>query len=113
MEENDKLLESLLERAAEYGITSFELLKLKALDKSTDILSSLIPLSVVIILFIIFLLFLNLGLALWFGELLGKTFYGFFIIAAFYFLTGIIIHFFLNKWIRKRFGNYFIKHLLK
>ena len=84
MEENDKLLESLLERAAEYGITSFELLKLKALDKSTDILSSLIPLSVVIILFIIFLLFLNLGLALWFGELLGKTFYGFFIIAAFY-----------------------------
>ena len=90
MEENDKLLESLLERAAEYGITSFELLKLKALGKSTDILSSLIPLSVVIILFIIFLLFLNLGLALWFGELLGKTFYGFFIIAAFYFLTGII-----------------------
>lgn len=113
MEDNDKLLESLLERAAEYGITSFELLKLKALDETTDIVSSLIPISVVIVLFVIFLLFLNLGLALWVGELLGKTFYGFFLVAAFYFLTGIVIHLFLNKWIKNRIGNYFIKHLLK
>jgi hypothetical protein len=113
MEENAKLLETLLERATEYGQTSIELVKLKTLDKTTDIVSSFIPLSVVILLIVSFLLFLNVGIAFWLGEILGKTFYGFFIVAAFYFLTGILIHFFLHKWIKKLVGDYFIKSLLK
>jgi hypothetical protein len=113
MEENANLLETLLERASEYGKTSAELIKLKALDKTTDFVSSLIPLSVVILLGMSFLLFLNLGLAFWLGELLGKLFYGFFIVAAFYFLSGIIIHFFLHNWIKKLVGDYFIKRILK
>jgi len=113
MEENAKLLETLLERATEYGQTSIELVKLKTLDKTTDIVSSFIPLSVVILLIVSFLLFLNLGITFWLGEILGKTFYGFFIVAAFYFLTGILIHFFLHKWIKKLVGDYFIKRLLK
>jgi hypothetical protein len=113
MEENTKLLETLLERASEYGKASVELVKLKALDTTTDLVSSLIPLSIVILLGASFLLFLNLGLAFWFGELLGKVFYGFFIVAAFYFLIGIIIHFFLHNWIKKLVGDYFIKRILK
>jgi hypothetical protein len=60
-----------------------------------------------------FLLFLNLGLALWLGEILGKPFYGFFVVAAFYVITGIVIHFFMHRWIKKLAGNYFIKHVLK
>jgi len=113
MEDNAKLLESLLERATEYGKTSFELVKLKTLDKTTDVVSSLVPHSVVFILFASFMLFLNLGLALWLGDILGKTFYGFFAVAAFYILAGIVIHFFMHKWIKKLVGNYFIKHVLK
>jgi hypothetical protein len=113
MEDNPNLLETLLERASEYGKTSIELAKLKTLDKTTDIISSFIPLSVVIILFVSCLLFLNLGLALWLGELLGKTFYGFFMVPAFYGFLGIIIHFFMHKWIKKLVGNYFIIHVLK
>ena len=34
MEDNAKLIESILERTAEYGKTTFELVKLKALDKT-------------------------------------------------------------------------------
>ena len=113
MEDNAKLLESLLERATEYGKTSFELVKLKTLDKTTDVVSSMVPHSVVFILFASFMLFLNLGLALWLGDILGKTFYGFFAVAAFYILAGIVIHFFMHKWIKKLVGNYFIKHVLK
>ena len=37
MEDNAKLIESLLERAVEYGKTSLELVKLKALDKTSDV----------------------------------------------------------------------------
>jgi hypothetical protein len=113
MEENSNLLETLLERASEYGKTSIDLVKLKALDKTTEIVSSVIPLSVVILLVASSMLFLNLGLAFWLGEVLGKIYYGFFIVAAFYVLAGIFIHFFLHKWIKRLVGDYFIKRVLK
>src|SRR5664280_1677746 len=113
MEENSNLLETLLERASEYGKTSIDLAKLKALDKTTEIVSSVIPLSVVILLVVTSLLFLNLGLAFWLGEVLGKTYYGFLIVAAFYVIAGIFIHFFLRKWIKRLIGDYFIKRVLK
>jgi hypothetical protein len=113
MEDNTKLIESLLERTAEYGKASFELVKLKALDKTSDAVSSLIPHAVVLALAAIFMLFLNLGLAFWLGEILGRTFYGFFVIAAFYGITGIVLHFFMHERIKTLIGNYFIKHVLK
>jgi fatty acid desaturase len=113
MEDNGRLLESLLESASEYGKTSYELVRLKALDKTTDIISSVVPNSVVTILIAFFMLFVNLGLAIWLGELLGKMFYGFFVIAGFYIFTVIVIHFFMHNWIKKLIGNYFIKRVLK
>lgn len=113
MEENSNLLETLLERASEYGKTSIDLAKLKALDKTTEIVSSVIPLSVVILYVVTSLLFLNLGFAFWLGEVLRKTYYGFLIVAAFYVIAGILIHFFLRKWIKRLVGDYFIKRVLK
>lgn len=107
------MLELLLERATDYGKTSVELVKLKALDKTADLVSSIIPLSVFILLISAFLLFLNLGIAFWLGEILGKVFYGFFIVAAFYIITGLVIRVFLNKWIKRLVGDYFIKRILK
>ena len=97
MEDNTKLIESLLERVAEYGKTSYELVKLKALDKSSDVVSSLIPHSVVFVLIASFMLFFNLGLAFWLGEILGKICFGFFVVAAFYVVTAIVLHFFMHK----------------
>lgn len=113
MEDNAKILESLFESATEYGKTSIELVKLKALDKTADIVSSLIPLSVVILLLSTFLLFLNIGVALWLGEILGKPFYGFFAVAGFYILTGLVIHFILNKRIKRLVGDLFVRRMLK
>jgi hypothetical protein len=113
MEDIVNLIKSLLESATEYGKVNFELLKLKTIDKVTDIVSSVIPLSVVIVLIAAFLLFVNLGLALWLGEILGKIYYGFFVLAVFYFLLAVIIHFFLHKWIKRVVGDYFIKRVLK
>jgi hypothetical protein len=113
MEENAKLIESLVEKAAEYGKASYELVKLKALDKTSDVVSSFIPHSFVLGLIVAFFLFLNLGLAFWLGEILGKTFLGFFVVASFYGLAGIIMHFFMHKWLKKIVGNYFIKQFLK
>jgi len=113
MEDTAKMLESLLEKANDYGKTSYELVKFKALDKSSEVVSSLVPHSLVFILIASFMLFLNLGLALWLGELLGKIFYGFFVVAAFYVISGIVIHFFMHNWLKRLAGNYFIKSVLK
>jgi fatty acid desaturase len=113
MEENSKLFESLLEKATDYGKTSFELVKLRALDKTSDVVSSFVPHAVVFIMFVSCFLFLNLGLAYWLGEILGKIFYGFFIVAGFYVLSGIVIHLFMHKWLKKVVRNYIIKLLLK
>jgi len=113
MENNAKLFETLLERATEYGKTSLELAKLKTLEKTSDVISSLIPHSVVFILFSSFMLFINLGLAFWIGEILGNTFFGFFVVAGFYGIAALVIYFIMHQWLKKHIYEYFIKHLLK
>lgn len=113
MEDNTNLIESLLDRVYEYGKTSFELAKLNALDKTSDAISSFIQYTVVFVFFASFLLFLNLGLAFWLGEILGKIYYGFLVVAAFYVFAGIVFHIFLRKSLKKIINNFIIKLVLK
>jgi hypothetical protein len=112
MEDNAKLIESLLERATEYGKTSFELAKLKALDKTSDVVSSVVTHIIVYVIFASFMLFISLGSAFWLGEVLGATSLGFFAIAAFYGIVAIVIYLFIPK-LKKRMCNYIIKQVIK
>lgn len=113
MEDNAKLIEKLLERAVEYGQTSFELLKLKALQKTSDVASSFALHSFFFALIASFMLFFNLGLAFWLGEVLGKIYYGFIVIAGFYGFILIVLQLFLHKMFKRIVCNYIIKFLLK
>jgi Putative Actinobacterial Holin-X, holin superfamily III len=106
-------LESLLESGEEFGKTSFELFKLKTLDKTTGLASGFVFIMVVTILFIIFFVMGTLGIALWLGEILGKLWYGFFIVAGFYAATGLVVYIFMRDWIKKLVSNSIIKHFLK
>lgn len=112
MEENKKIIEALLERTIEYGKTSFELAKLKAIDKTADVVSSFIPHSVVFVLVASFMIFLNLGLAFWLGKIFGEIYYGFFVVAAFYIVTGILFHVLIHKKMKKYICNSIIKKVL-
>ena len=60
-----------------------------------------------------FILILNIGIALLLGEWFGKSYYGFFIVAAFYLLAGIVLHFFLHKWIKELISAVIIKQALQ
>ncbi|MFA6200323.1 MAG: phage holin family protein [Bacteroidales bacterium] len=113
MEENMKSIESLLESTAEYGKTSYELIKLKLMDKVSDVLSSFVPLFVISILLASFLLFLNFGVALWIGEICGKIYYGFFAVGAFYGLIALIFYLFMNKWLKRIFYDYIVRKISK
>lgn len=113
METPASLIESLIERTEAYGKTSFELSKLKAVEASTRITTLLVSRITVIILLIIFIVALSVGVALLLGELLGKSYYGFFMVAVFYLIAGLLTHFFLYKWIKKPVSNSIIKQLLQ
>jgi Fe2+ transport system protein B len=113
LEDRVKLIESLLESATDYGKTSYDLIKLKTLDKTSDVLSTVIPHSVVAIIIVLFTLFFNLGLAFWLGEILGNAFYGFFVVAAFYGIAALVIHLFLHRWLKQKMYNYVVKQLFK
>jgi hypothetical protein len=112
MEDNVKQIESLLEKATDFGKTSIEILKLKAIDKTSDVISSFIPHSIVFFLTASFFVFLNLGLAFWIGEILGKIYYGFFVVTAFYAVTGIVVHFFLHNRLKKIIRAHIIQLLI-
>ena len=113
MENNTNLFESLLENTAEYGKNSIELAKLKVLDKTSDAVSSIIPHAFTFALIAAFILFISLGLACYVGEILGKIYYGLFVIAAAYGIIGIFVHFVMYKWIKRNVCDSIIKNVLK
>jgi len=113
MEEQTNLIETLIEKATDYGKTSYELAKLRALDKSSQVLSSLLSNAVVVIIISLFVLFLNLGLAIWIGQIMGQIYFGFFVVAGFYGIISILVYSLMRKWMKRKIGDSFIKQLLK
>jgi len=111
MENKVNLIESLLESTIEYGRSSAELIKLRALHKTSDIVSSALPHLVVTVVVIFFVLFISLGLALLLGTILENAFFGFLIIGAFYGITGLLMHFFMHKWMKRKFSDFVVKQL--
>ena len=113
MEENAKLLEALVDSSREYATLSLRLTKLKALEKTSDVISTLIPHGLALAMIGIFLLFLNLGLSLWLGEVLGKIFYGFLLVSGFYGIAGLLVYLILHKWIKRKISDVIVKQLLR
>ncbi len=113
MENSVNLIESLLESTIEYGKTSAELVKLKALHKTTDITSSALPHLVVTVVVVFCVLFISLGLALLLGTILENVFYGFLIIGGIYGIIGLLMHLFMHKWMKRKFSDFIVKQLFK
>ncbi len=74
MEQNTTTIEKLIEKAEIYSKNSLELLKYDVVYKSADIFSNLaVKLSITLVV-VIFLLFINIGLAIILGEYLGRVY---------------------------------------
>lgn len=113
METQASIFGTLFERVEEFGITTYELSKLKALETTTTVATSLVARMSAILFISMFALILSLGVAIYLGELLGKSYYGFFIVAGFYLIAGIVLYFFMHKWIKKPLSNLIISQALK
>lgn len=111
MEENNNnnSIDTLVERAGEYVKTAIELTKLKAVDKLSDTVGNLVSRTVASIFLILFFLLGSVAISLLIGDSLGKSWYGFAIVAAFYGLVGFVLFFFSHNWLKQLISNSIIK----
>jgi len=105
--------ESLLSKAGEYAEARVALLKLKVADKASDTVSDVAATIVFCVFMLFFLLTLSVGIALLLGEWLGKSYYGFFIVAGIYGIAGIIIFANRKNLIKAPVSNFIIHKILK
>jgi len=110
--ENKPDIESLVSQAGEYLNTRLELLKLKTVDKTSEIISSVVSKLALVLFFVLFTLILSMAAAFWIGDMLGKTYYGFFIVAGIYLVAGIVLYAFRKKWIKAPIANVLIRKIL-
>ena len=106
-------LEKLFEKTEIYVKTSIELYKLEAVYKSANIISSITVKLIMAIVFVLFFLFLNIGMALLIGKYFGEWHYGFFAMALFYMLIAGIILLFQNELIKNPTCNFIIRKTIK
>lgn len=101
MKEKMPEVEILFGLAEDYSKTSIELFKLQAVNKYAEVFSIVTSKIIIALIASFFAICLNIAVALWIGEMLGKTYYGFFIIAGFYFSVAIIVYLYRKLWIEE------------
>jgi hypothetical protein len=106
-------IETLFAKADDYSKTTIELLQLTAISKSAQAISLLVAKLVIAAVVVLFAIAINIGVAIWLGDLLGKVYYGFFIVAGFYALITILLIIFSKSLLIKPVSNAVITMLLK
>jgi len=112
MDTKPNSLKSLFEDAGDYLETRLDLLKLQAIDKSSDITSSIVSGITIFLLIIFAVIILNIGLAIWIGTLLGEIYLGFFTVGGFYALLAILLFIFRHSWLKEPVSSMMIKKML-
>ena len=113
MNSNEQPLESLFEKAEDYSKTTLEVIRLKAISKTAEVLSTLVAQMALLVAIALASLTINIGLALWVGKLLHKAYFGFFIVGGFYSIVAVLLYFFKNSWIKIPVNKGIISMLFK
>lgn len=113
MNQKNSLIETLYEGVEDFGKTTYQLTKLRILKRTTVAATFIVSNISVLITLVLAILMLSLGIAIWLGELLGNYHYGFFIVAFLYFIAALIMHYFLQGWIKKPLSRSIIVKVLQ
>lgn len=112
MENSTATIERLIEKAEVYSKTTLELCKFNAIYKAANIFSTLAIRLVLIVVVVLFSLMINIGIALCLSDYFGKSYMGFFVVAFFYAIFGLVLYLFRNKWIKNPVSNFIISQSL-
>lgn len=107
------LIESLISKSHEYVETRLDLFKLKMVDKSSEMASAIASGIALFLVFFIVFIIANIGIALLIGDLIGRYYWGFFILAALYALIGLVLFKSRNKWIKTPIISMFLNKFVK
>jgi len=113
MDKDPTTIEMLYEKAENYTKTSIELAKLKLIDKSAEIVSSVVSMIVIAVVVGMFITMVNVGWAFLIGDYLQNTAYGFFTVGAFWFVVALLLILFKSKWLKTPASNFIITQILK
>lgn len=106
------LIESFFSQSKEYATNKFELYKLKAVEKTSDVATAVIAGVALFIVFFIFFAVLNIGVALLIGDLVGRSWLGFLILAVIYAIAGFVIFKGRNKFFKTPITKMLIRKFL-
>ena len=113
MENKTTTLENLFESVEQYSKTSFELYKHKGIYEIASLTSTLSVKFILTMVVVLVSIFFSIGVALWLGDLLGKNYYGFFIVALSYILLWVLLFIFKKAAIKRPMSNMIIKSILQ
>jgi hypothetical protein len=105
-------LKTVIDDLNDYVETRIDLVKFKTIDNSATVLSTLATGIVITLGIFLFLFLLCIGLSFYLGELLGKSYYGFFLVGGFFSLAIIILYLNRQKWLRGPFADMLVRNLL-
>lgn len=106
-------MEQLYQKAKDYTEISIELFRLNAIDKTADLVSSLLSRFILAMFVTMFTLFVNIALSLYIGKLLEETYLGFLIVSGIYLVLSIVILLYSDKLLKQPLTNLVIAKLLK
>ena len=106
-------LEEITDSIKEYLLLNFEILKLEATERISQIGASLTAVLLVSVSVFMFVFMLSIGLGFYISALLGNAYSGFAIIAAFYFVLTILLFIGRKKLIEKPLRDKIIEKTLK
>jgi hypothetical protein len=105
-------IKTLLHHVEEYAETNIELAKLRAINSSSETLSYAISMLVIICSVMLFVFMLFIGFSILIGHALGKTEYGFFIMAGVTGICCIILYIKKETLVKNRIYDLLIKKIL-
>ncbi|QEC51789.1 putative superfamily III holin-X [Anseongella ginsenosidimutans] len=113
MQEEKEAESTLFEEVKEYISVRSKIFSLQVAESAASLVSNLISNGAALLFFIIFFVFASIGLAFLVAQWVGNTAGGFFIVAAFYLLIGVIIWMIKDNYIERPLTNIFIRNLFK
>ena len=106
-------IEGLFQQAMEYADTRVDLFKLQAVNKVTEVSSSILSKLVVAVIFLIAFGLAGIGFAIYLGKVLGAIEYGFFAMGGVIIIIGVIFYALRHKLMKNPIGASLIKKALK
>jgi hypothetical protein len=113
MEEFSKDMELLVDKTTLYVRTSYNLFRLKAILKASEIVSSIVIITISSILLLAIMVFLSIALSQYIGNLLGETYYGYLVVSGGYIVILMLLKIFFYRIIKRKIQNNIIKKMLK